>query len=140
MAFVIDASIVAASILPDEHSALSDAAIDRVPIEPVFAPSLFWHEVRNILVTAERRQRLAPGEADAHLRDLRLIGIRIAPDLADADVLALARAQDLTAYDAAYLALAAHEQIPIATLDNDIRRSAPKVGVGLWTAGGRNPA
>lgn len=135
MAFVIDASIVAAGVLPDESSPLADAALDAAPVDHPLAPALFWHEVRSVLLNAERRRRLSPGEADAHLRDLRLLGVRIAPELDDGEILALARVQNLTAYDAAYLALAAQEKIPIATLDEDIRRAAPKIGVALWGEG-----
>jgi predicted nucleic acid-binding protein len=47
-------------------------------------------------------------------------------------VLALARQERLTAYDAAYLELAMREGLPIATLDQEIRDAAARVGVPLF--------
>jgi len=46
-------------------------------------------------------------------------------------VLNLARAQQLSAYDASYLALAMREGIPLATLDNRPRAAATRVGVRI---------
>jgi predicted nucleic acid-binding protein len=132
MAFVVDASVVGAAILPDENSVEASEALRAVARHGALAPGLFWHEVRNILLQAERRKRLPAGEADAGIAKLRLASIIIRPDRGDAEILALARAQNLTAYDAAYLALAVHERLAIATLDDDIRRAAPAVGVALW--------
>ena len=55
MAFVPDASIAAAWLLPDEDAALADLALDRLAGEMACVPSLFWHELRNLLLSAERR-------------------------------------------------------------------------------------
>ena len=43
----------------------------------------------------------------------------------------VARTLDLTAYDAAYLALAARRGLPIATVDDRLRRAAETAGVPL---------
>ena len=40
----------------------------------------------------------------------------------------MARQQNLTAYDAAYLELALREALPLATLDGRLRRAAGRVG------------
>jgi predicted nucleic acid-binding protein len=52
-------------------------------------------------------------------------------DHAASQVLSVGRLHPLTAYDAAYLELALRETLPLATLDNDLRRSAEIAGVGL---------
>jgi predicted nucleic acid-binding protein len=44
-------------------------------------------------------------------------------------VLPLCRSQQLTSYDAAYLELALRRQLPLATLDEDLRRAAMSLGV-----------
>lgn len=46
-----------------------------------------------------------------------------------ANTMALARSQNLTLYDAAYLELAMRRKLPLATLDSDLRKAAKKVGV-----------
>ena len=45
MAFVPDASIAAAWVLPDEEAALADLALDRLGAETAKAPGVFWHEL-----------------------------------------------------------------------------------------------
>ena len=45
------------------------------------------------------------------------------------DVLSLARAQRLSAYDAAYLELALRRGLPLATLDDKLKTAASAVGV-----------
>ncbi len=48
------------------------------------------------------------------------------------DTIALARAHALSTYDAAYLELALREALPLASLDEKLRRAAAAVGVGLF--------
>jgi len=45
------------------------------------------------------------------------------------DVLALARTNSLSSYDASYLDLAMRKGLPLATLDNRLIEAARKVGV-----------
>jgi len=47
---------------------------------------------------------------------------------------ALAQSHGLTNYDAAYLAVAARFKLPLATTDNDLRRTAASAGVDLVAA------
>lgn len=56
MAFVVDAPIAAAWVLPDEEAVLADWALDRLGVETAGALSLIWHELRNLLLSTERRR------------------------------------------------------------------------------------
>ena len=103
MAFVPDASVAAAWVLPDEQAALAELALDLLGEETAKVPGVFWHELRILLLSAERRERIDGRHADASMARLR---IRIADDADDREVMALARTHRLTAYDASYLALA----------------------------------
>ncbi|AUN95376.1 type II toxin-antitoxin system VapC family toxin [Pseudazoarcus pumilus] len=58
MAFVIDASVAAVWLLPDDE---------------VLVPGLFWLEMRNILLVCERRGRVDSASADRAL-GLVLVG------------------------------------------------------------------
>jgi predicted nucleic acid-binding protein len=49
-------------------------------------------------------------------------------------LLALAEQHGLTSYDAAYLSLAQRNRLPLATLDDDLRKAAAIAGVPLVTA------
>lgn len=129
VAFVIDASFAIASILPDEESAAVDRAMSRLSSERALTTDLFWHELRNALLIAERKKRLEPSGAETELAAFRALPIDTVPSAADAHVLALAKAHGLTAYDAAYLQLALSRGSPLATLDEALATAARDAGV-----------
>ena len=59
MAIVIDASIAATWCFRDRLStAEADAVMARIHNETAIVPDLFWHEIRNVLVGAERKGRI----------------------------------------------------------------------------------
>lgn len=136
MTFVIDASVTLAWCFDDEGTASGGAgrALERLEHDDALAPSIWPLEVANGLRTAERRGRLAPADV-ARIREL-LSALPITVEatvLAEAlgDVLDLARRLELTAYDAAYLSLAAARGIPLATADDRLRRACEQAGVPL---------
>jgi predicted nucleic acid-binding protein len=127
---VLDASVAAAWLLPEEDSEAAETLIAGLPRRsPV--PSLFWHELRNILIMAERRGRIAAGEAAKAMGRSRRLRLEDAGAGADRAILDLAMARGLTAYDAAYLALARERGLPLATLDESLARAARLEGVVL---------
>jgi predicted nucleic acid-binding protein len=83
---------------------------------------------------AERNGRITPAQSDAFIADLGKLEIERddeAPDRAFTYLLALCRTHRLTSYDAIYLDLALRRNLPLATLDEDLRKTAKKVGVHL---------
>lgn len=132
MAFVPDASVAAAWILPDEAAAAADRALDRLGQEAAMVPGVFWDELRNLLLTAERRGRIDEGYSDASMARLRRLPIRCPGEADDRDVMALARNHRLTAYDASYLALAIREGCELASLDRHLKEAAVAEGVSLF--------
>jgi predicted nucleic acid-binding protein len=135
MAFVLDASVSAAGRLRMKDHPIADAAFSSLQTEEAVVPALWWFEVRNILVVNERRGRINQQETDFFLRALALFRIRIEREPDDAGVLAIARAQGLSVYDAAYLELAYREKLPLATLDRRLGEAARLVGVQLFKKG-----
>lgn len=133
MSFVLDASVAAAWILPDEENAVADAILHRVAAEGAIAPDLIWHELRNILLMAARRERLPQEEIVPNLLRLRRLPIETVDVSASGDtaLIKAASVYALTAYDAAYLALAADRILPLATADKALRRAARKHGVSV---------
>lgn len=129
MTFVTDASVAAAWVLPDENAALADLALDRLGEETAKVPGVFWHELRNLLLSAERRGRIHRRHAEISMARLRRLPIHRADEADDREVLALARAHRLTAYDASYLALAIREGCPLASLDRRLNEAATAEGV-----------
>jgi predicted nucleic acid-binding protein len=127
MPLVIDTSTVMAWLMPDETGV--DLLALLAAHDEVTVPWLFWIEVRNALLMAERRKRLsAPGieEFVRTLDDLRL-AMDTMPD--SAHLLSLARTYNLSAYDALYLELALRRKATLATSDAKLALAARAAGV-----------
>lgn len=131
MAFVPDASVAATWVLADEQAAVADLALDRLGAEDATVPNVFWHELRNLLLSAERRGRIDGRHADASMSRLRRLRIRCAAETDDRHVMTLAREYRLTAYDACYLALAIREGCALASLDRRLTEAAAAEGVAI---------
>jgi predicted nucleic acid-binding protein len=131
MPFVLDASIAACWAFPDEQDPRADAALARIRIEDAVVPSLWWFEVRNILVVNERRKRIKESATNSFLRELARLRIRVDREPEEDAVLRLARAHRLSVYDASYLELAIREAIPMATLDSQLAAAATAEGIEL---------
>jgi predicted nucleic acid-binding protein len=131
-ALVVDASVVLAWCFPDEHNDYANRILDLLEETPAVVPSLWFVEVANALLVGERRNRLNPAEATRFLSLLRSLMVEADTQTsarALTDTLALARAWNLSAYDATYLELAMREGLPLATLDDRLREAATGAGV-----------
>ena len=131
MPFVLDASVTLCWALDDESHSAASRALDALASGTACAPTLWWFEVRNILVVNERRKRIGEDESAAFLRYIAHLPIRIDREPVEGDVLRLARKHQLTVYAAAYLELALRNQCPLATLDAALAKAARAEGVPL---------
>ena len=130
MPFVIDASIVVAWGL-EEDSSVAEKALSRIEADEALAPSLWWFEVRNGLIVAERQGRIREARTTEFLGALAetAVSLDFSPD--ERHLIALARRHRLTVYDAAYLELALRQNLTLATLDRTLARAAHAEGVPL---------
>ena len=124
MAFIVDASIAGAWLLPDEENAMADETMLRMADEDAWAPDLLRHEIRSILLNAERRGRISDDQLHSALARFRDLPVRFVGPGDDSEVVRLSRQHRLSAYDAAYLALALLERLPLATLDSRLAEAA----------------
>jgi predicted nucleic acid-binding protein len=130
MSFVPDASLVAAWLLPEAFSDAAEAVIATIRA-PCPVPSLFFFEIRNILALSERRGRVASGGAIVNMERVRRLPLEDAGVGGDSHVILLSAHHGLSAYDAAYLALAINRGIPLATLDRKLATAARKEGTSV---------
>ncbi len=123
-ALVLDASVAGSWLLEDELDPRAARAAERVPEDGALVPQLWHLEVRNALVSAERRGRITARGLNDRLRAMRRLPVATdaAPDL-DA-VVALARSHRLSIYDAIYLELARRHRAALATLDAGLAHAA----------------
>jgi len=131
MPFVMDVSVTATWIFPDENHPYATAAFARLSNDSGLVPCLWWFELRNVLVVNERRRRLTEVDTASFLRDIERFRIihDTAPD--HAEIMRLARTRGLTVYDAAYLELAQRHGVALATVDEALIRAARLESVSL---------
>jgi predicted nucleic acid-binding protein len=131
-AVVIDSSAVLSWCFEDEASPASDTLFERVRDWGAVVPGLWHLEVANVLLQAEKRGRITT--ADVAMRLELIARLPIATDdetteRAWRDILALARAEALTTYDAAYLELAIRRGLLLHTKDEALLSAAKRCGV-----------
>lgn len=131
MPFVVDASVAACWLMPDERHPVAEAAFKRIADGQAMAPALWWFELRNMLLVNERRGRLDKSKTARALRLLRGLPVAIDASIEEDALMDLARRHRLTAYDAAYLELALREGAPLATLDAALATAAQAEAVPL---------
>lgn len=136
MPFVVDASVSATWLLPDETHPVAAQAYAMLDDDDAIVPAIWWFELLNILVVNERRGRLNADQAERALTLLLRLPIKEGARFDRSVVMALARKHSLTAYDAAYLELAKRAGLPLATLDAALARAAAAEAVSLIGAAG----
>ena len=134
--FVMDNSVSMSWCFQDEANDYSDAALDMLAESTVVVPSIWPLEVVNVLLVAERKQRITESDSIRFLTLLSQLPIVVdfeTPGEMMKNILTLARANALSSYDASYLDLAMRRGLPLATLDNRLLKAARKVGVPILT-------
>jgi predicted nucleic acid-binding protein len=134
MPFVLDASLALAWFFRDEQNAYAHRVLRRLGDDPAIVPDIWILEMVNGVLVAERRGRLTSADVarvSAELADLPIEPADVTLEQALGPVLDLARAEKLSAYDAAYLELAMREGLPLATQDAALQAAAGRVGVAL---------
>jgi predicted nucleic acid-binding protein len=133
--FVADASVTLTWCFEDEAMAWTDALLGILRAgDEATVPAHWPVEVANAILIAIRRGRISRDKANRFLVDLRALPIRIDTESGETafdQTFKLAEQYNLTIYDAAYLELAIREGLPLATLDDELRKAARAAGVVL---------
>lgn len=133
--FVLDSSVTLTWCFREERTALSEVVLAELLEGGIaFVPSLWALEVSNVLVRSVRRKLISSAQADDFADPLLDLPIEVeatAETLALGEVRQLALRTQTSAYDAAFLELARRLDLPLATLDEPLRRAARRTGVDL---------
>lgn len=115
---IIDASVLLAALFPDESQAQAQAVIrDHVSRQiALTAPTLLHYEISNAVWQGVRRQRIEMEQARTILRTFDSLDIELEP-VSWEEMLPWAQRFERSAYDAAYLGLAARRDEPLITGD-----------------------
>jgi predicted nucleic acid-binding protein len=133
----VDCSVTMAWCFEDEKNPYADAILSALDETDALVPSIWPFEVANVLALSERAGRLDVARSAWFIRFLNDLPIRVddrSTSSAFGDMLAVARAHDLTLYDAAYLEVALRNGVGLATQNNALRAAALRLGVAYITA------
>ena len=136
MTLVLDASMTMTWLFEDEHTAAAHAVKRRVAEEGALVPTLWRLEIANVLRNAVRRKRCDEDYANRSIARLARLAIKSDDETDDhawGATRTLAREEDLTLYDAAYLELAIRKRAILASCDNDLLAAATRRGIETIT-------
>jgi predicted nucleic acid-binding protein len=127
MSLVLDSSITLAWVYSDETTEPVRRVFEALSENGAWVPGIWRLEVANVLEMGVRRKRHNAEFRDATLSDLAQLPIQVDAETdrqAWNATLRLAESHRLTLYDAAYLELALRRNLPLATLDEELRAAA----------------
>jgi predicted nucleic acid-binding protein len=135
-AFVMHVSVSLAWIVPAWATSYTVKILSALSKARPVVPEIWIVQMADGLATAERQGLFTPP-----LTTLRLATLRNYPILFDdetharawSDTLDLARAHNLSVFDAAYLELALRLKLPLATADSALTRAANSGGATTFT-------
>jgi len=138
MELILDASATLAWLVrrvdPSEDQ-LADEVLRSVRTRYAIVPSLWYPEVANGILVAERRGGVSQSTSASFLRmvdALPVVEDETPPFAVQSTVLILARAYKLTAYDATYLELVLRTGGELATFDRKLAEAARAAGVRVF--------
>ena len=134
MSLVLDSSATLAWIYGDEITAAIEKVLDTVIDKGAWVPAIWHLEIGNSLQMAVNHGRIKASFRDATLADLSKLNIKIDEETnmhAWPETLQLAQKFKLTLYDAAYLELAQRKVLPLASLDEDLRKASQSAKLPL---------
>lgn len=133
--FVVDASVALAWCFEDESNAYTESILENLKRASAIAPSIWPLEVANVLVVAERRGRVTPAATSQAVSLLQQLPIAIETESLQevlTVILALARNNQLSVYDASYLHLAMQRGVPLASQDAKLVTACQRNGIPLY--------
>lgn len=132
--FVVDCSVSIAWLFDEQADDYTEAALNALVGTFAVAPRWWNVEVLNVLLTLERRKRLAAGKAVDLLRHMQRLPVHLQDSQSSVfELHAIAIRHQLTSYDALYLEAALATGLPLATRDKALQQAATESGVGVWS-------
>lgn len=138
MSWVLDASMSLAWLfkrVDPVEAVLADRALSELPSVSAIVPAIWYAELANGVLRGERLGVVQPAQTAFFLDELSRAEIESdeeSPGARQAAVLALARMNGLTAYDATYLELAMRRAAVLATFDRKLAEAARGAGVRVF--------
>jgi predicted nucleic acid-binding protein len=134
---VVDASLFLVCLLNEPRPGPENAVWEHLVSDTIFVPDHWPNEIANALRRAVRTKRLPINELEPITQRISVFDITFADPTPVREIGALAKEAleyDLSAYDMIYVRLAREHRLPLATIDQSMRRAAAKLRVRLLSA------
>ena len=126
--FIVDASVGFAWVYQGQATPETDRLLNDVAAgATVVVPALWFLEMSNVLLVAQRRHRLTAGQRKAAMEKLTAMQLTVDEEgsrNAFGKTSELAEQYGLSFYDATYLELALRRSLPLASRDEALRNAA----------------
>ena len=133
--FVVDNSVVMGWCFESEGNRYAETVLESLEAGEALVPAIWPLEVGNVLLVAERKKRLSEASVVRFLALVSSLPITVeqeTPERMLREIVSLARAYELSTYDASYLDLAMRLGLPMATQDASLIRAAKKSRVPVF--------
>jgi predicted nucleic acid-binding protein len=131
--FIVDASVGFAWVYEEQATPETDGLLNQVAAgATVVVPALWFLEMANVLLVAQRRHRLTAIQRKAALEKVNAMQFTVDEEgtrHAFGITSELAEKHGLTIYDATYLELASRCLLPLASRDEALKTAARRCGV-----------
>lgn len=129
--FILDCSVAVAWCFEDETSVYTESVLASLTKVNAIVPKLWYIEIANVLLMAQKRERINDNGIFHFLSLLeKLPIIDDKTDRTIIDLVMLSQKYQLTSYDGCYLNLCLQYNLPLATMDK-------KLISALQSAGGK---
>ena len=132
MNYVLDCSFCAALFLPHEKSNTVKDIFRKITDEDVFVPVQFWGEMTELLLTAQKRNRLKHADAIEINRLLTMYRFNTIVSYGGdytGQILDLSALYGLGTVESAYLELAVQKKAKLGTLNENLKAACLKAGI-----------
>jgi predicted nucleic acid-binding protein len=138
--YVIDTNIAIKLLIPDPLSTKAETLFLHLqqPQSQFFIPDLFYIELTNVLWKYVRTNQYPADQVQTALQRIQSLPLNVTPtkDLM-IEAANLSLKHNISAYDAAYVALSQRINVPLLTLDNKLVTAlitAPELDVQLFSS------
>ena len=129
---VIDASACLSWVLTSQRTDAAMSFLGAADDKDFTAPFVFQWETQNVLLRLLRKRSLTDPEYELAISNLSDYDVAIGEPFPAGLLEPLARSEQLSLFDAAYLALALEQDAEIASRDTDLLSAAARHGLITW--------
>jgi predicted nucleic acid-binding protein len=135
LSFVVDCSVAARWLLPDEATPYTEAVFGLLTEQDAVVPVLFVSEFANVFLKLVRQRKLTMELGLGAVQKFSALGLVVDRSTPDPErIFTLAVQYRLSAYDATYLELALRRGLPLACWDGGLKAAAETAGLFLDTS------